>query len=137
MLKKFLTIFLVFLTVALVVFNQKTPVFNNYAHTFEVYIEDNSSLAKIVRVEKDDFLCVRDIKGESFKTEKDSFSLFDFLNDFSATVIFTESIEQGVSYYAYSPKITYEKAINGKKINIQIFIGQTVTVGSPLIYGGF
>jgi hypothetical protein len=54
-----------------------------------------------------------------------------------AKIIFTEQIEEGTSYYAYSPTIKYRTKIKNKIINLQIFVGKGVKVGSPIIFGSF
>jgi hypothetical protein len=49
-----------------------------------------------------------------------------------------EETEEGINYYAYTEKLTTEKIIRGKKINLHIFIGESeVTIGTPIIYGSF
>ncbi len=118
------------------VINSK-PVFHGYAKTFEVYIGDNSSNAKIVSVSKKDFFLMSNICGQSFIADKETFDLNDFLEEFGAKIICVEKIKEGVSYYAYSPKIKYKNMLSGKPVNLQIFIGETVKVGSPMIYGSF
>lgn len=115
----------------------KSPVFKDYAKEIEVYSGDNSSLASILTVNTDEFYQVKNVKGESFKVSDKEFNLDEFLLSFSARIVFTEKIKQGTSYYAYSPKISYRAVIKGKVINLQIFMGDEITVGSPIIYGSF
>ena len=118
------------------VINSK-PVFDGYAKTFEVYIGSNSSSAKIVSANKKDLLFMNNIHGQAFIADKDAFDLKGFLKEFDAKIISVEKIDEGVSYYAYSPKIKYVNQLFGKPVNLQIFVGETVKVGSPMIYGSF
>ena len=115
----------------------KTPIFKDYATEFEVYIGEATSAAQIVSVTESDFRFVSSVCGESFKAEKEDFNLEKFLSEFSARIIFTEEIAEGVSYYAYSPKIKYRQTVKGQTVNLQVFIGKQVTVGAPIICGSF
>ena len=115
----------------------KSPVFKEYAKELEVYSGENSSLASILTIATDEFYQIKNVKGESFKVRNKEFNVEEFLLSFSARVVFTEEIKQGTSYYAYSPKISYRAVIKGKVINLQIVVGDEITVGSPIIYGSF
>jgi len=118
-------------------FNVK-PVFHAYSNEFQVCVNSPSSSGKIITVSKAEYPFSVGVKGESFQVKIKDFNLEKTLNDFSAKVLFTESIEDGVSYYAYSPKIRYKKQIKNKTVNMQIhFAKTTVTVGSPIIFGSF
>lgn len=126
-----------FLIIALY-FYLNTPIFKDYANTYEVYLESYSSSDDIVKVTCDNFSLLQSIKGLSFKTDKDNFSIAEFLEDFGAEIKFTESVKEGTSYYCYSGKIKYREMVKGKIINLHVFIGsEQVTVGAPLIYGSF
>lgn len=60
------------------------------------------------------------------------------LSAFEAKVLFVETTDSGVSYYAYSDKLKYCKIVNGKRVNLHIHVSEDcVKVGTPLIYGGF
>ena len=95
-------------------------IFSGYTEKVEIYLGGSGSLSQIQTIDVKDYPYLK-----------------SFLDDFDAKVIFTESIDEGVSYYAYSPKIKERVNLNGKTINLQIFIGNSVTVGAPLIYGSF
>ena len=112
------------------------PVFYNYSKNLEVYGKDKSS-GEIINTLNFSAIFISKY-GEAFSLTKSNFTLNNFLNDFNAELIFTEEVENGTCYYAYSPKIQYLEKIYGQNINIHIFIGKNnVKIGSPLIYGGY
>lgn len=112
-------------------------IFSGYTEKVEIYLGGSGSLSQIQTIDVKDYPYFSGVCGQAFKTDLNEFDLKSFLDDFDAKVIFTESIDEGVSYYAYSPKIKERVNLNGKTINLQIFIGNSVTVGAPLIYGSF
>ena len=95
------------------------PLFYKKSKTVETYIGDSSSLTQIENLTFFEFLLTKGVKGESVCVEKEGFNLNNLLKEFKAKLVFTESIEQGTSYYAYSPKIPYEKKINGQSFPFQ------------------
>lgn len=114
-----------------------TPVFKDYADRYELYVNSNSSCANILSVNCSEYPFIQNIYGESCTINKD-FDLKDFLFQMDAPILFTETLDTGVCYYAYSPKIKYKKSVNGKIVNLHVFIGQEhVKIGTPLIYGGY
>lgn len=114
------------------------PVFYGRANRLELYLKSNSSNAQIVRVNGNDLQLASGVKGECFKTDKKSFELEDFLLEFQAKKVLEESTQDGQSIYAYSPKIRYCRKIQGKTVNLQVFVGkEEITVGTPLIFGGY
>ncbi len=112
-------------------------VFNGYTNKIEVYLGNNGSLSTVQTIDVKDYPYFNGVCGQSFKTDIKTFDFEKFIKDFSAKVVFTETIKEGISYYAYSPKIKERKTIKGHTINLQIFVGTSVTVGVPLIYGSF
>ncbi len=114
------------------------PVLYGYADSLELYLNDTSSLAQIVKANDYEYALYKDVKGESVKLSADGFSLNELLSDFNATVRFIEQTPDCECYYAYSPKIKYKKTVKGQVINLQIAIAkEQVTIGSPLIFGSF
>ncbi len=113
------------------------PVFSDYSNKIELYFNSSSSMAQIVNIDSFNKQFFFSVRGESFKVDKQAFDLENFLKEFSALMVFVEEIEEGVSYYAYSPKIKYRAKILGKTVNLHIFLGKQITVGSPLIFGSF
>lgn len=118
----------------------KNPIFCDYASNFEIYLNSASSNANIVQVDLDEYNSFSKIKGESFKTEKEDFCVFEFFREMKAVILFTETVEEGVSYYGYSRSINYMDTLKGQTVNLHVFISNTnnqVTIGSPIIYGSF
>lgn len=116
----------------------RTPIFNDYSSVFEVYLNSADSTAEFKTVNISEFKFLSGVRGESFKTDKDNFDLQDFLESFSANLVFTEQIEHGVSYFAFSKDIKYRTTLSNKPINLHVFIGENnVVVGSPIISGSF
>ena len=137
MFKKIFTILLsIIISFTFNMVNNK-PLFLGFSDKFELYLGSSSSTAMIVLVDENTFINYKNVCGESFKAEKNNFDLENFLQRFNAKIVFTETIEQGISYYAYSNKIKYKKTVRGKLVNLQIFIGDMVTVGAPIIFGSF
>ncbi len=114
-----------------------TPVFFKYTDSLEISL-GNSSSAKLVRVTALESLFINNIHGESFKVDVAEFDFNNFIKEFNASVVLVERTGQGVGYYAYSPNIRYKERVKGRTVNLHIFIAEKeVTVGSPIIYGGF
>ncbi len=112
------------------------PVFYNYTNKLEIY-DNGKSAGEIINVNSLSSIFIHKY-GEAIYLDKDEFCLQNFLNDFNASIIFTENLENGTCYYAYSPQIKYVEKINGKNINLHVYVGKlNVKVGSPLIYGGY
>ena len=112
------------------------PLFSQFNNKFEVYLS-NSSDGQIVFADSKTYPFISGIYCESVAINKEEFCLRDFLSNMQAKIIFTEPIDEGISYYAYSPKIKYRTKIKNKIINLQIFVGKGVKVGSPIIFGSF
>ena len=114
------------------------PLFYNKSNGIEVYLNSSSSLASMEKVDLFQFIFLKNVKGESVLLDKEGFNLQAFLDEFGAKLKFSESVAEGVSYYAYSPKIPYEKMVNGKLVNLHVFVSKScVKVGSPIIFGSF
>lgn len=138
MFKRLVCIFLSAVSLVAVGYLNRTPVFGEFASELEVYIGAPDSTAQIIIVDADKVPKTNEVCGEAFTTNKQNFDLNNFLSKFSAKLLFAESIEGGTSYYAYSSKIKYNQTVNGKKVNLQVFIGEnSVKVGSPIICGSF
>ena len=112
------------------------PLFSQFNNKFEVYLS-NSSDGQIVFADSKTYPFISGIYGESVAINKEEFCLRDFLSNMQAKIIFTEQIDEGISYYAYSPKIKYRTKIKNKIINLHVFVGAGVKVGSPIIFGSF
>ena len=138
MLKRLISVLTCLACACSVYFVNKTPIFANFSPELELYIGAPDSTAEIITVDTNKVPFLLNVCGEAFTIVKYEFNLNEFLDEFSASTVFTEKLENGVSYYAYSNKIKYNQTINGRKINLQVFIGeQMVKVGSPIICGSF
>ncbi len=114
------------------------PVFADYSQSYEVYLGEGSSLAKIIQVDKPEYYRLANIKGESVRIDAEGFDLDNLLSDFDAEIKFSESVEGREIYYAYSPKIKDALNVRGQRINLQVAIAkEQVVLGSPLIFGSF
>ena len=137
MLKKIVILIIGFVIVLGVAVNNKAPVFYGYSNRFEVCLDKASSSTEIIRVSDKEFYIFEKVGGECFSTDYEEFNLDNFLRKYNAQIVMVEQLEQGISYYAYSPTLKYKALILGKTVNLQIFIGDRVTVGSPFIFGSF
>lgn len=114
---------------------ENTPAFRAYSDEYELYLTAGSFGDNIVYATADNFGLYKNVKGESciIKVPYEK-----VLNDFSAKHLFCESTEDGISYYAYSPKIKYRVYIRGVAVNLHYFAGNTHNkLGTPMIFGGF
>ena len=123
---------LIFLTQ--VSFNR--PIFEDYSDSTEVYTCKSGSLCTVTTVENFRFPLLSGVKGQSAVIKED-FDFKEFLKKFDAKIVHEENTEFGVSYYAYSPKIKYCELVCGKRVNLHVFTGSQVKVGSPIIYGSY
>ena len=111
------------------------PVFKGYAEEYEIYLSAGSFGDNIVHTSEKNLGAFTVVKGESCSV---TVSYKQLLEDFSATHLFSEETADGVSRYAYSPKIKYRTYINGQAVNIQYFSGKgRKIVGTPMIFGSF
>ena len=138
MFKKMLVLFLALLTFISCYFTFEKPIFKDYSGDYTLYVNSNSSNAIMVDLSDNSYPLVFNKTGESVCFESSDFELQTLLNKYSAKLIFTEKIEDGICYYAFSPKIKYQKIVNGSKINLHVFIGEgRVVLGAPVIFGSF
>lgn len=115
----------------------RTPVFAEYSDSYELYVGSASSNARIITVDEKSFPFVQKVSGEGV-TLDDDITVQEITEKFDAKLIFTESVAEGVSFYAYSEKIGYKAVVRGEKVNLHVFVGKDyVKVGSPIIYGSF
>ncbi len=137
MLKKIICLAVCFFTLFGVWFGGRTPVFAKYSDSYELYVGSASSNAGIITVDEKNFPFVQKVSGECV-TLDGNIKVQDITEKFDAVLVFTESVAEGVSFYAYSEKIGYEATVKGEKVNLHVFVGKDyVKVGSPIIYGSF
>lgn len=112
------------------------PMFDLGKNDFEVYVNGNSSNAIIKRVNELEYIFCFNRYGESCEISE-SVNADDFFKTFNAKIVKIEQGEFGTNYYAYSSKIKYCVLLFGEKVNLHLFLGNTVKVGSPLIFGSY
>ena len=95
MLKKISVITLSFLIILFFATSNAKPIFGAYTNSFEIYLFNPSSNAKILTVSKNEYPFIHNKVGESCKISGE-FSLCEFLTDLSATIIFTEKLTRGL-----------------------------------------
>lgn len=136
MLKRLAAIFLCLIGLIFCwVINSKS-VFADMSDDVIVYEGSFSSLASFKKTDDYEYALTTCRTGESctIKTGDEK----AVLSAFEAKIVFTETTDDGISYYAYSDKLKYYKTINGERVNLHIHVsGDCVKAGTPLIYGGF
>jgi hypothetical protein len=137
MAKRIFTCIMAGICLCSVYFLNKTPIFSGYAESYELYIASASSSAKIITVSEKIFPFVFNVKGQAITIDKKDFDLTAFLNEFNANIVASDSFACGIVYYAYSPKIKYKKKVGEHTVNLQIYLGEQVKIGSPIIFGSF
>lgn len=136
MFKRTFTVILCMIALVLPLFSARQPLFVAFADRYYVSYVNGSTQPQSVG--KSEFLFLSALKGESVFVEKNSFSLQEFLQYFNAKIVLEEQIEEGISYYAYSPKIKYRACVNEKTVNLHVFIAEDyVALGAPIIFGSF
>ena len=121
------------LSLALAYHNNARPTFLSYASDYEVYFFDGSYLPP-QKISGN--VLPFGVKGEACEMEKTE--LEKLFLDFNASLLFSEEIDGGINYYAYSPKIKYRTKINGQTINLHVFLGKDkIKVGTPVIFGSY
>ena len=114
------------------------PLFLDFSSDYEVYSMANGSNGNIESANLSNYYTFTLKYGEACVISTSSFCQQQFLKQYNAQLIFIETLDHGKSVYAYSPQIKYCTYINGEKINLHLFIGDSqVKVGSPIIFGSY
>lgn len=74
------------------------------------------------------------VTGESCIFEGDASALAE---SFHARLVFSERAAGITNYYYESPYLGDGVLLGGKRVNLHIAVGETVRVGTPLIFGGY
>lgn len=136
MFKRVLTAILCVIALIIPLVSARQPLFSAFADRY--YVSYVSGATQPKSVDKLEYLFLSAIKGESVYIDKDNFDMQRLLSHFNAKIVLEEQIEQGTSFYAFSPKIKYRTKIAQKTINLHVFIAENyVAIGSPIIYGSF
>lgn len=112
----------------------RSPVFAGNEYEFSL---GSSSSARIVRTDAPAlFKFFTDAAGESARFAGDVHeALFAQLR---AQVLFTEEACGVTAYYCYSPLLGEGVLLGGRRVNLQVAVGNGRTAaGTPLIFGGF
>lgn len=119
---------------------EKDLLFKDAMH-YTFYSQSVSSQAKIISTTAKDAKKVKysiaNLTGESaeYKNAEDAFQQIDRYN---ANFRFMEECGDIQNYYFYSPNLYAAVHVNGIAVNLHIAIKiDGVTIGSPLIFGGF
>ena len=136
--KRFVVCCVATLLVACLFISNRTAVLYGYSENLTLYLFSSSSNATIVNVDKDSCFLYSNVYGESFWSCDSSLTPQQIFEDFSAKLIETEEILEGISYYAFSPKIKYRTMVGDKVVNLHVFVSDNkITVGTPIIFGSF
>lgn len=80
-------------------------------------------------------LTLKDVCGES--ATYSSFDWQSYLNEVGGKVLFCEELDDSVNYYCEA-NLPYSVELYGKKVNLHICIKDSgITVGTPIIFGGY
>ncbi len=119
--------------------NAKEPLFKDCKGYYTV-TTGGGSAGKFTTFSTDEmykFYSVKNITGQSLATYDKGY-IDNFLVEYEAEKVFSETVQGIVINYYYSDKIRGYRSINGKKVNIETSDDNGFyTIGSPLIYGGF
>ena len=108
--RKIFTYFLVFISVSVCFLGafaaSRAPLFAEFSDTFELYFKKGSFDSYITTVGIEDYRLSGDVEGEGC-TVKEGITAEEIMRAFSATVVFGEETEDGISSYCYSEKIRH------------------------------
>ncbi len=119
-----------------------------FAISICVYLSGNGlffgETAKIVKGGKSsgEFYTAKNIafteKVGVYKTYSNNYNYFEVIEKYDAKLMFLENVDGVTSYYFYSKKLPLKEVIKNKKVNLQVAVTkERVTIGSPIIYGGY
>lgn len=116
--------------------SSQTPIFGKYSKQREIYLSPYTSTPLTVDRITQGLTFIK--YGEACELEKENFDIDDFLSEYDAKIIFSESFDGKLSVYAYSPKLKFKQIIKGKTVNLQVVVSENIVkVGSPIIYGSY
>ena len=137
MFKKFLAIIfsaLLFLTLANFLYFNSNYALGGVGKNHTLYLSSSSS--QIIKASVCDKILGK-VKAESCEVSLD-FDVLEFFNSLGASLSFIEQTDDTISYYAFSPKISYLENIKGEKINLHVSINkERIKIGTPIIYESF
>lgn len=103
------------------------------------YTGDTSKDCKEIRTGSDAAaltrITLKNVCGES--ATYSSLDLNSFLASVDGEILFTETLSDSVNYYCKA-SLPYSVELNGQEINLHVCVKESgVTVGSPIIFGGY
>ena len=106
---------------------------------YTFYVGDTSKNCRVVTCPAGDAaitrLTLQKVCGESATFP--SLDMQSFLESVNGEIIFTETLDDSVNYYC-TAALPYAVELYGKQINLHICVkSDSVTVGSPIIFGGY
>lgn len=110
---------------------------------YTFYLYSKSSDAQITTVPKDyapvfSLLHRAQITGERSVLTDDPRSIEEILSSLGGTLLFVEECGDVTSYYCYADGLSSPVFLNGTAVNLHLAVrGNTVCMGTPLIFGGF
>lgn len=144
--KKFIAFFLLVFLFYITFNSGNNPVFGacgagnaGSAYTF-YYKQGNTGRIEICEARKAEETKARlkNIKGESLSYQTDESEFERLISKYNIKVTFTEEAGKIKSAYGFSNKFNNFLYIDGKKINVQIsYDNGYITIGTPVIFGGF
>lgn len=106
--------------------------------SYTFYVGHTSSDCKIITVNDNAnlmMLTLKDVCGEA--TTFSSLDVDGFLAGVNGKILFCEQLSDSINYYC-SADLPYSVELYGKEINLHICIKEnSVTVASPIIFGGY
>ncbi len=136
--KLFLVMLSAFVICMLGVIASAKPLFSN-AEEYRFYCGDTSKDCHEVKSDNAaaDKAFLTEINGECALYCADGFDLDGFLKKYSAKIVFCEELSDSVNYYCEA-NLPYSVNLYGKRISLHICLKHdSVTVASPIIFGGY
>ena len=137
MFKRFLAIIfsaLLFLTLVNFLYFNSSYALGGVGKNHTLYLSNSSS--QITKANARDKVLGK-VKAESCEVDL-TFDFLEFFNSLEAELLFIEETEDTISYYAFSPRISYLENIKGQKVNLHVSANrERIKIGTPIIYESF
>ncbi len=118
----------------------KLPIFSG-AESYQFYVGSRSSNARIVAAEGAAAAAVKltlgGVTGESarYADARDAFAQAEALG---ARLCFCERAGDIVNYYFHTPRLRGGVEVGGMTVNLHVAVrGESASIGTPLIFGGY
>lgn len=110
---------------------------------YTFYCNSASSQAKIVSCYSGCAVLYKYVLGSSLTGESVTYrsgkTAKGLIEEYAAEILFTEEADGIKNYYCYSDSLPYRATLYEKTVNLHIAVNEegSVSVGTPLIFGGF